>query len=74
MNFISGDNIINYCIPCKNVDIFVRIEEKLYDEYPEYKDKETYFICGGNKIKRFRTLEQNNINNNSKIMFCLYEE
>ena len=74
VNFISADTIVNYCVPCKNIDIFVKIEEKLYDEYPEYKDKETYFICGGNKIKRFRTLEENKITNNSKIMIFFYEE
>ena len=57
INFISSTspNIEYYSIPCKNTDIFVRLEEKLYENYPEYKDKETYFMKNGNKIKRFKS-------------------
>ena len=73
INFTSVDNRINYFLPCKNVDIFVRIEEKLYDEYPEYKDKETYFLCQGERIKRFKNLEENNIKNSAIIVLNLYE-
>ena len=73
INFTSVDNRINYFLPCKNVDIFVRLEEKLYDEYPEYKDKETYFLCQGERIKRFKNLEENNIKNSAIIVLNLYE-
>ena len=27
----------------KNTDLFVRLEEKLYDDFPEFKNYETYF-------------------------------
>ena len=39
-----------YCIPCKNTDIFVKLEIKLYEDYPEYKEKETYFVKNGERI------------------------
>ena len=55
INFISTDQKVNYCLPCKNTDIFVRLEEKLYDEYPEYKEENTYFTVNGNAIKRFKS-------------------
>ena len=60
IGFTSCDQKINnFFLPCKDSELFVRIEEKLYDEYSEYKEKETYFMVGGNKIKRFKTLKEN---------------
>ena len=65
--FISSDENIHYSIICKNNDNFSRLEKVLYDEYPEYKETENYFIVNGKKINRFKTLEENNIKNNSVI-------
>ena len=73
INFISVDSIINYCIPCKNVDIFVRLEEKLYDEYPKYKDLNTYFTVNGKIIKRFKSIQDNKINSGNVILLNIYE-
>ena len=63
----------HYAIACKNTDTFVRLEEKLYEDYPEYKDKETYFIKNGDKIKRFKSLDENNIKKNDVIMLSIYD-
>ena len=68
LNFISGAQNIDYCIPCKNTDIFSRLEEKLYKKYPKYKDYETYFLVNGRKIQRFKSLDENNIKNGDTIM------
>ena len=74
INFTSIDQkIANYSITCKNTDIFVRIEEQLYEDYPEYKDKETYFIKNGDKIKRFKSLDENKIKNNDVLMLYTYD-
>ena len=43
IHFISTDAKVNYAFPCKNTDIFVKLEEKLYDEYPQYKEF-NYFL------------------------------
>ena len=59
--FISTDEKITYAIPCKNTTPFIRVEEKLYEEYPEYKDSKNYFIHNGTIIKRFKTIGENNI-------------
>ena len=59
VNFISIDQKVNYCLSCKNTDIFIKLEEKLYNEYPEYKELDTYFTVNGNIIKRFKTLKEN---------------
>ena len=66
--FISGDHIINYPIACKNTTIFVKIEEKLYEEYPEYKETDNYFLVSGIKVKRFKTIQENKITNGKPVM------
>jgi len=37
LNFLSTDSKLHYAIPCLNKDLFVDVEKKLYDKYPEYK-------------------------------------
>ena len=75
IGFTSCDQKINnFFLACKDSELFVRIEEKLYDEYSGYKEKETYFMVGGNKIKRFKTLKENNIKTGSVIMLNIYDE
>ena len=73
INFISTDQKVNYCLPCKNTDIFVRLEEKLYDEYPEYKEENTYFTVSGNSNKRFKSMQDNKIKNSDIIILNIYE-
>ena len=76
VNFLSTDQrISNYSIPCKKTDLFVELEEKLYNEYPEFKDYLTCCLANGQQILRFKTLEENNIRNNDKIIvLCDFEE
>ena len=75
INFTSIDSKIgHYSIIGKNTDTFVRLEEKLYELYPEYKDKETYFMKNAIKIKRFKSLDENNIKENDILMLYTYNE
>ena len=69
LNFVSmGSNDIGpYNLVCKNIDLFVRLEERLYEDFPQFKEYETYFEVKGKRIKRFKTLEQNNIKTNDII-------
>ena len=69
VNFVSmGTNDIgHFSLVCKNIELFVRLEERLYSNYPQFKDYETYFEVNGKRIKRFKTLEQNNIKTNDII-------
>ena len=63
INFVSQGNqdITNYSLACKNTDLFVRLEEILYQDYPKFKDFETYFELRTKRIKRFKTIEENDI-------------
>ena len=76
VNFVSmGNNDIgHYNLMCINRDLFVRLEERLYNKFPQFKNYETYFEVNGKRIKRFKTLEQNNIKNNDIINIFIIEE
>ena len=72
-NTQENQDIQNYEISCNNTDLFVRLEEKLYNEFPKYRNYQTYFKNNSSTILRFKTLEENQIQNNSKI-FLLIDE
>ena len=69
VNFVSMgiQDIGNYGLVCKNTDLFVRLEERLYNDFPQFKNYETYFELKTNRIKRFKTLDENNIKNKDII-------
>ena len=73
IHFKSIDQKVDMPFTCQKSDIFVRIEEKLYNEYPQYKDLNTYFTVNGRRVKRFRNMEENQIRNNDKILLTIYE-
>jgi len=65
VKFISIDqNINNFIAIAKNTDNFYKLEEILYKKYPNYRENENYFIFNGKKVKRNKTLEENNIKDN----------
>ena len=70
----GNNDINNYAMSCKNTDLFVRLEEKSYDDYPEHKNYETYFMVNTRRILRFKTMDENKIKNNDIISVFIYEE
>ena len=76
VNFVSMgfQDIINYSLPCKNTDLFVRLEEQLNNDFPNLKEQETYFLVNGNRIKRFKTLDENHIKKNDIINVFLIDD
>ena len=61
--FVSSELNIHYSIICKETDIFTTLENKLYEVYPECKECECCCIANDQKIKRFKTLQENKIKN-----------
>ena len=76
INFVSNgvQDIGNYNLICKNTDLFVKLEERLYQDFPDFKNYETYFEVNTRRIKRFKTIEENNIKNNDIINVFRIEE
>ncbi len=66
--FRTADCKINYSVICKNTQLFSKVEELLYEKYPEYKENENYFLANGIKINRFKTLEENKIKFSENII------
>ena len=66
-------DICNWCLPCKNTNLFVRLEEILNNAFPNLKKHETYFMVNATRIKRFQTLEENKIKNNDIINVFLID-
>ena len=76
INFVSMSNqdINNYGLVCKNTDLFIRAEERLYEDFPQFKKYETYFEANGKRIKRFQILSENNIKDKNVINLFIIEE
>ena len=76
INFVSmgTQDINNYNQICKNTELFVKVEERLYKDFPQFKNYETYFEVNGNRIKRFKTLDENKIKKNDIICMFTIEE
>ena len=80
---LDGENIMsiifliaqkdNYSIICKNTDLFINVENKLYDKYPDLRNNENYFLLGGNKINKFKSLDENKIKDNDLITLEVFE-
>ena len=68
IQFISIDQTINSFYTCQNTDNFYNIEEKLFIEHPELKNKKIYFFANGNIINRTASLTENKINNDTCIL------
>ena len=68
VNFISTDQKLFYAVPCPGNATFAEIEEKLYKEYPEYRETNNTFLANGKEILRFKTIDDNNIGNGKPVM------
>ena len=66
--FSSLDENILYSIICKNTEKFIKLEEKLYKDYPEYSKFDNYFMVNGNKVDKTKTLDENKIRNSDIII------
>ena len=67
VNIISVEHNITHSIICKNTHKFNYLENKLYEKYPELLESENYFITSGNKVNKYKTLEENKIKDNDII-------
>ena len=69
----SNDQNIHCSIICKNTDKFIKIENELYAKYPEYIESENYFLINGNKVNKYKSLDENKIKDSDIITLFKYE-
>ena len=68
LNFISSDQKLHFAIPCVKKDLFVDVEKKLYDQFPEFKETNNNFVVQGKMILRFKSLEDNELESGIPII------
>ena len=68
VNFISSEQNLFYAISCSGNDTFAEVEEKLYKEYPEYRETNNTFLANGKEILRFKTINDNKIGTGKPVM------
>ena len=61
VNFISSDQIVHYAAKCLKTNTFAEVEEKLYKQYPQYRETNNNFFANGTQILRFKTIAENKI-------------
>ena len=68
VNFLSMgiDEIKNYSLACKNTDLFSQLEERFYNDFPQFRNK-LFFTCNARQIDRNKTLDENKIKGNDII-------
>ena len=71
VHFMTTDQKVNYPIICHKNNVFAEIEEKLYLEYPEYRETNNYFLMDGIQILRFKTIQENKIKNGKPVTLIL---
>ena len=67
VNFMTADLRINCGIKCLLTDTFAEVEEKLYQQYSDFRETNNNFIGNGRLILRFKTISENGIKNGDKI-------
>ena len=63
VNFISSDQNVHFAATCLKTNTFAEIEEKLYKQYPQYRETNNNFLANGTQVLRFKTITENKIGN-----------
>ena len=71
VNFISMDQNVHFAVAAVKNNTFAEIEEKLYKEYPQYRETNNNFIANGATVLRFKTIAENKIVNGRPVTLVL---
>ena len=69
----GNQDIFNYSMACRTTDLFSSLEERLYQDFPKYRNVGKIFMVRAKEILRDKTLEENNIKNNDIISLFPFE-
>ena len=67
VNFISMDQNVHYAVAAVKNNTFAEIEEKLYKQYPQYRETNNNFIANGTTVLRFKTIAENKLINGRPV-------
>ena len=63
VHFISSDQNVHFSSTCLKTNTFAEVEEKLYKEFPQYRETNNNFLANGTQVLRFKTIAENKIGN-----------
>ena len=66
--FYSVEQKVHFPMICKNTDTIHKLEERLYEEYPNLTERENYFLCKGSVLNKFISFEKSKIKNGDIII------
>ena len=69
----SSDQLLNYAIRCKTNNIFSYIVTKILERERSYVEKGFYFLCSGNKINEYKTVKENHLKNEDRIIMQIVD-
>ena len=67
VNFISSDQNVHFAVSCLKTNTFAEIEEKLYKQYPQYRETNNNFLANGTQVLRFKTIAENKIGDGLQV-------
>ena len=73
INFLSMDQNIRCGISCLADNTVAEVEEKLYQQYDEFRNTNNVLLFRGNQILRFKKVKENNIHNGDIIQVVKLE-
>ena len=71
VNFTSMDQNVHFSVGCLKTNTFAEVEEKLYKQYPQYRETNNTFIANGTQVLRFTTISENKIGNGLPVMLTV---
>ena len=71
VNFMSPEQNLYFAIGCNGNSTFAEIEEKLYREYPKFRETNNTFLSYGSPILRFKTINENKIGEGKPITMVM---
>ncbi len=73
--FTTFDQKFNFSVICKNTHTVEKIlKEKLYQEYPKYKNRKYYFVCNAVRINISKKFKENQIKDGNIITIYKIED
>ena len=67
VEFKSLSGGVDCAIQCLETDNFSEVLEKLYEKYPELKNRNNSFTCNGYVIQKYETIKENKIKNGDRV-------
>ena len=62
---------IHFAVACIKSNIFAEIEEKLYKQYPAFRETNNTFLVNGTIVLRFKTIAENKIDNGFPVTLMI---